>query len=573
MDIEDKEQVEVLTGLSGFLYGPGNVGGTVNYVLKRPTAARLVDLSVSNNGGGNFTGHADLGGPIDPDGRFGYRLNLVGQRGDTNIDFQSIRRSLYSGALDWHISESAVLRVDGSVSRYHMEGTDPYWSVDPGVPYPSAPDASRYYGQPATYTQSRQSHAGVRFEWAINDVFSVRSAVARHDSHLRLAAANNEITSASGDYTAMISQWLYPDYVHEGAYLYADAVFHTGPLSHRLTAGYSGDRTRSTEYIGSDWTVLSGFNIANPTYTSVEPGIPTGHKYVDTRLRNDNLMFGDQIVFESWTALLGLTQGRIRADFYDETGAFSGARYDQHKLSPAAALLFKVDNHLSLYGNYMRGFEMGGTAAATYNGYDVVNANQVMPPTLSRQFEVGAKYSLHSLLLTAALFDIDRAFEFYNISTPTAPVYVQDGREVHRGVEFTVTGRATADLTLLGGVTLLNPKIKKNASDPELEGKVPMNVARYMAKLYAEYSLPYIRGLTMTGGVYYTSQQQIDELNTASLPSYTTADLGLRYTRLVADQKLTLRMNVTNLTDSSYWLSTTALAPPRTIVFSADVEL
>ena len=36
--LEDKERVEVLSGVNGFLYGTGSVGGNINYVLKRPTA-------------------------------------------------------------------------------------------------------------------------------------------------------------------------------------------------------------------------------------------------------------------------------------------------------------------------------------------------------------------------------------------------------------------------------------------------------------------------------------------------------------------------------------------------------
>jgi iron complex outermembrane receptor protein len=35
--LEDKERVEVLSGVNGFLYGTGSVGGNINYVLKRPT--------------------------------------------------------------------------------------------------------------------------------------------------------------------------------------------------------------------------------------------------------------------------------------------------------------------------------------------------------------------------------------------------------------------------------------------------------------------------------------------------------------------------------------------------------
>ena len=58
---EDLERVEVFSGLSGFLYGAGDVGGTVNYVLKRPTSYYLNDVTIGDYGGGQAFIHGDLG--------------------------------------------------------------------------------------------------------------------------------------------------------------------------------------------------------------------------------------------------------------------------------------------------------------------------------------------------------------------------------------------------------------------------------------------------------------------------------------------------------------------------------
>ncbi|MCT7598000.1 secretin and TonB N-terminal domain-containing protein [Aliarcobacter butzleri] len=47
---QDVERVEILNGLSGFLYGVGYVGGAVNYVTKRPTQERLTNLTIGSSG-------------------------------------------------------------------------------------------------------------------------------------------------------------------------------------------------------------------------------------------------------------------------------------------------------------------------------------------------------------------------------------------------------------------------------------------------------------------------------------------------------------------------------------------
>ena len=46
MPLEPFEQVELLKGLSGFMYGFGSPGGIINYVVKRPTDKPLREVTV-----------------------------------------------------------------------------------------------------------------------------------------------------------------------------------------------------------------------------------------------------------------------------------------------------------------------------------------------------------------------------------------------------------------------------------------------------------------------------------------------------------------------------------------------
>jgi iron complex outermembrane receptor protein len=169
------------------------------------------------------------------------------------------------------------------------------------------------------------------------------------------------------------------------------------------------------------------------------------------------------------------------------------------------------------------------------------------------------------------LFEIDRGREYYDISNPTSPRYVQDGRQVHRGFEFTSSGRPTEALTLIAGFSLLDPKIKK---DPDLDGKSPENVAKTSIKLYAEYDVAAIPGLTLTGGAFHTGRQYADVLNQQTLDAFTTLDVGGRIVLpLKEDRKLTLRMNINNLTGEDYWLLNRSLGPARSLMFSAQLDL
>jgi len=114
MPLEDKERVEIFTGLTSFLYGPTNAGGEINYVYKRPTATALANVTIGDYG--NLAGfvHGDFGGPIDKDGQFAYRLNIVGQHGDLPVDYQSLDRELVTAVVDWHIAPDTTLEVMGT---------------------------------------------------------------------------------------------------------------------------------------------------------------------------------------------------------------------------------------------------------------------------------------------------------------------------------------------------------------------------------------------------------------------------------------------------------------------------
>ena len=168
------------------------------------------------------------------------------------------------------------------------------------------------------------------------------------------------------------------------------------------------------------------------------------------------------------------------------------------------------------------------------------------------------------MLLSGALFDIDKAYEFTNAGN----TYTQDGRQNHKGVEFSATGKLTRHLTVIGGVTLLDAGIRGGDSD----GKEPMNVAKRIAKLYSEYALPSVPGLTLTGGVYFTGRQWADDDNTSRLPSYTTVDLGMRYATQAAGKPLTLRLYASNVADRNYWQNSYYVGPPRSVAFSAQIQ-
>jgi iron complex outermembrane recepter protein len=546
--LEDKERVEILNGLSGFLFGAAQPGGMVNFVYKRPTLERLNSVTVGNYGGSQVYVHGDFGGRIDEAGRAGYRLNLVTQDGGTAIDDQKINRQLLSGAIDWQLTDQLLFELNAVYNRYETTGASAYWYFD-GAPHGSAPDAKRLWSQPWIQDEFENTKLMGKLTYRVNDVLTLRGAYTR-DFLDRTQDHTVNVVSTPGSFEQIRTRAGLSKDVYDAGSAMADISVNTGSVAHKITVGYT---MYSDKYYDSPSQFNTGYqgpySFTAPTYVP-EPDFPpaVGDPVYGGRDLNKNHLIGDHIIFsDRWSMLLGVSHSNIQ----------SGA-YNKSRNSPSLSLVFKPLSWLSTYASYIEGLEMGGTAPDTTN-----NPREVQPPMVSRQKEIGAKATIGKLLLTGAAFNIEKAYEFTNSDN----VYTQDGRQNHTGIEFNASGKLFNKWTVVSGVTALKAKVKGS----DLDGKSPINVAKVVAKIYSEYELP-VPGLTLAGGIYYTGKQWADDVNTDRLPAVTTADLGVRYATQLSGKLLTLRLNVSNLTDKNYWLNSYYVGAPRSVAFSAQLQ-
>ncbi|MFT3804823.1 MAG: TonB-dependent receptor [Burkholderiaceae bacterium] len=560
--LEDKERVEVLNGLSGFLYGASAPGGMVNYVNKRPTADPYRSVVLGTYGASQAYLHADVGGPIDSGGRLGYRINVVRQDGDTAVDDQKIDRTLISGAFDWRLLPRLKLELNASASRYRMTAPTAYWSFGAAAPRIAAPDTSRDWSQPWIRDEIRQHKWSGRLVYEVNDSLTVRVAHMREgldrptqDHTMNSVTADDgyrQIGIHSGDTSssAAASQAL------------ADLRFDTGPVLHRLTLGYYGlsERSRNTLYSpNSGWQGPYPFGAPTHVAQPAWPAAPADAGYDGGRTRNHNFVVGDWLRWgERWSAIVGVNRSRIESRTLAADGTLDGPAYGDSRLSPNLSLMYQPTPRLTTYATYVEGLEQGGIAPET-----AVNRFAVMPPMVSRQREIGVKAELGGMLVGGALFDIAKAYEYTNADN----VYGQEGRQRHRGVELSAIGKLSRQWTLVSGLTWLSAKVEGGDND----GLAPINTPKLVAKVYVEYAVTALPGLHLAGGLYHVGKQWAQADNSSRLPSYTTLDLGLRYAIEVAGRPLSLRLFVNNATDRDYWLNSYYLGTPRSIALSAQM--
>ncbi len=582
--IENKERVEILNGLSGFLYGQADPGGSVNYVLKRPTSKAFADLTVANPGGSSGYFHADFGGPIDSGKRFAYRINAVAQAGETEVDMQHRKRQLLSAAFDWRLSERAILQLDYEHSYAKTDGVPPTWAFPAGIDHPSAPDTKKLWSQPWTFTRAEHNKTGARLNWDINDSLSFRAAASYSNLHDHFLTYNIASVAGNGHYTPFVSAYYPIKYKALSTYAFFDGKFSTGSVKHLLTFGYYGnqidgysqpnisqvcmDPLGTFGYANCTPPASSPFSVDGPLYVPMPNTFwdrTGGPWYKSSNQTNNNYVLGDEIkLTDQWSILAGVNYANIKAKNYDATGKLSGA-YDKSRASPTVSVVYKPVQQVTTYLTYMEGLEQGQIVGTGYT-----NTGSVLSPLVSKQYEAGVKATVGASLLTLAVYRIEKPNQYSNNVLPV-PTFVQDGQQVSQGVELGVTGKITDRLTAVGGVTFMNNEVKRS-NDPLVVGKRPQAAADKMAKLYLEYDVPGSNGLVLNGAVNYTGDFAANARNTEILPSVVTLDLGARYTMSVRGQQFTSRLYVTNVTGKNYWMSPSFTGAPRTITYSLSAS-
>ena len=573
--LEETEQLEVVTGLTGFLYGPASPGGLVNYVLKRPTYENYRSVTLGNAGGDNYYLHGDFGGKIDDDGQFAYRLNLLTQDGETAIDMQKRRRELISLAVDWNVSDDLQIQFDASHKKTQVRGLTSYWYFSDQAlrPRASVLDNDKLYSQRWSFSDNETDKGGVRAKWRLNDTFTLRAAFSAQKFTEENTYTGPTVSSA-GVYTQPLYAFAPIEQQENSGYLFLDAAFNTGAIGHKMTLGYQGNNSRIRMYEdhiptnGTQYGDVGGGALPFGTSEQVsKPAYSVGHG--NQRLSNtsetNNFLIGDVITFnDQWSSILGVTRTQIKsyANDFVYSATDKKTRYDASKTSPSVSLIYKPVPWLTTYATYIEGLQAGGTAP-----YNAINVGEIFAPQVSKQYEVGAKATVGETLFTLALFNIEKPNGYLGESM----IYSESGKQVNNGLEFSVTGKVTPELTVVGGFTLLDPKIK-DANVKANDGNAPVDVAKQLAKVYAEYDINAVPGLALTGGAFYTGKQYTDEANDYQLPSFTTFDAGARYRMKVSENDLTLRMNVSNLANKDYWLNSHYLGDPRTVQFSAQLE-
>jgi len=542
--MEQFEQIEVLNGLTGSLYGPGSPSGVFNFVLKRPTEQPLYRVNLGYGTEEQTTYHVDLGGPIG--NKLGYRVNLLYGDGEGYVDSSNLRRKLFSAAFDWRIFSRTVAELNFSYYDFNKKGYPGGFSYASNIKLPDAFDPTREgYGQSWAGSHLTTRTASMRIKHDFNPDWHLTAGfldqVANRDMH----SVTNTFLDSNGNYRTTFqpssSAWEVDSEV-----LYLNGRLQTWNISHDLMLGTNGhERRMMSGKVSSPKITLGVASIDDPVTYDEPDWTVDSDRYKASVQRQQAITVGDTLTFNKYfSAMLSLSHSWLYTRNYD-TGKSKISEYNDHGFSPMAGLMFKPLENMTAYVMYADSLQAGDTAPATAE-----NANETLAPYRSEQWEAGLKVALNKINLSGAVFRIERPFAY----TGSDNVFQEQGDQRNYGLELMASGEIFEGLTVYGGVAFLDPQLKDTAND-DTSDKLVVGVPKKQANLLVEYRMPYISGLTPYLNLHYTGRRAANDTNESWTSSYTTVDLGARYTAKIMGVESTWRFAINNLTDEEYWSS------------------
>ncbi|ACX89807.1 TonB-dependent siderophore receptor [Pectobacterium parmentieri] len=565
------ERVEVLKGPSALLYGlspNSSVGGVINAVTKRPTTVgNLTRLTTSWQSDSQFTQHADISRvyALDNNNLLGVRFNGNYGYGDTVWDGSDKRTQVGSLGLDF---SSERFRATLDLITQHLKTRAPSrpYSFAAGVTVPDAPDGNNNISQPWGFWHSKDQSVLLHTEYDLADNITWFTDLGGSSAHVsRLSEQVPQVTNNNGDIRSGVGNYRFTT----SRYNFATGVradVETGSVTHKLSAqtSYYRDRQASASRAG---TAIDS-NIYNPVYVPAQDIAAPSSIYKRSSTALSGIALADTLGF--WNDVLQVTGGlryqQINSDNFSAPDGGTRSSYDKSAITPMLGVIVKPWQHVSLYANYIEGLSKGDVAPMTAS-----NAGQVLTPYKSKQYEAGVKMDALGTISTLSVFQITKPSGALVNGT-----FVEANEQRNRGIELDVVGSPLEDLRLTGGVMLLDAELTKSVT-PGAQGKRAPGTSRFQANAGVEYDLPFLRDLTLNANVIHNGKQNVNTINTQSIPSWTTVDFGARYKTRIYNAPTTFRADVLNAFDRNYWsgvtsFSTVSQGTPRTLMLSVAVD-
>lgn len=576
--LENKEQVEILKGISAIQSGMSTPGGVVNYVTKRPADIKTITVDANSEGG--YTLATDVGGFVNDN--FGYRVNLAHESIHPNVDHANGKREFGSVALDWKINDRSKLLFDIEAQRQSQHSVPGYQLLDGEVPTNVDQDRLLGYQSWSKPVVNNSVNASLKYQYAFNDQWNGSLSASQSrvviDDYIVFPygsyySSGNPLAVFDKDGNYDLYDYRSPDDTRITNQFAAglNGQFNTGNLQHQVAFELQNTRKNLKRYDPSNQLIEN--EIGNIYVDKPDFPMPTeklGNRFKALESDQTALTVSDRVQFnDQWSTLLGGKLIHLDEQAYNSDGQQSRDT-DLNKFLPQLALMYSPNATTNLYASYAKGLSDGGEAPWFAN-----NALEVLSPKNSEQYEIGIKQQIRNFLVTAAIFDLKQDNQYSKMNADGTFDFVEQGEQHNQGIELGLTGALTDTLDVSSGVTYTKSRLVDIDTDSH-KGHQTQNVPKIRATAQLSYKLPSVEGLRLLSGMQYSSSKYANKEGTAKVGGYSVFNIGAAYKTNFAGHDTTFRFNIDNLFNKKYWRDVGAfmgddylfLGNPRTAQFS-----
>ncbi|PKH16482.1 TonB-dependent siderophore receptor [Pseudomonas fluorescens] len=545
-DANTIERLEVLRGPATMLYGRGDPGGTFNVVSKQPLAERSVTLGSQVNDQGLQRGTLDASGPLDEEGRLAYRLNVVGEGGDTFRDHVETERYGVAPVITWQASDDTKVIFEGDFMRNNHP-------LDRGLTrlpnQRGTPSRDTFWGdKDAGKLHNDNNMAQLRFEHALNDNWTLGGGFQWLDGSLKGNAIEaNGPGSLGADGRTLQRNFNYRklEWTDKDYQLNLTGHFSTGGFDHTLLTGveYEDYDYKSIIQRSSAAAGTYPIDIFNPVYGQPRPALTRTPTHDKENLKTYAAFVQDQVALtERLKVLAGARFERFEHAYDTFVPGSKNWQAADNAVTPRVGVIYDLTDTVAVYADAARSFKPNTGASREGGGF---------APEKGKSYEMGIKWEAldRQLSVDAAIYQIDKK----NVLT-TDPVdntfSVAAGQVRSRGFDLNVAGNLTPEWRMIGGYAYVDAEVTRD--NTLRSGTRLMNIPRNSFSLLNVYEFQdgALKGLGLGAGGKYVDQRAGQTANTAfSMDAYTVVDL-LGYYKI--NEQVRVNLDVKNLFNREY---------------------
>ena len=545
-DANTIERLEVLRGPATMLYGRGDPGGTFNVVSKQPLAERTVTLGSQLNDQGMKRGTLDASGPLDEEGRLAYRLNVVGEGGDTFRDHVETERYGVTPVITWQATDDTKVTFEGDFMRNNHP-------LDRGLTrFPNqrgTPSRDTFWGdKDAGKLHNDNNMAQLRFEHALSDNWTLGGGFQWLDGSLKgnaIEANGRDSLGADGrtlqrNFNYRKLEWTDKDYQ-----LNLTGHFSTGGFDHTLLTGIEYEDYDYKSIIQRSSAVAGTYpiDIFDPVYGQTRPALTRTPTHDKENLKTYAAFVQDQVALtERLKVLAGARFERFEHDYQNYVGKSWQAA--DNAVTPRVGVIYDLTDTVAVYADAARSFKPN--TGASREGVSFA-------PEKGKSYEMGIKWEAldRQLSIDAAIYQIEKKNVLAVDPADTTNTFnVAAGQVRSRGFDLNVAGNLTPEWRVIGGYAYVDAEVTRDTT--LRSGTRLMNIPRNSFSLLNVYEFQdgALKGLGLGVGGKYVDQRAGQTANTAfSMDAYTVVDL-LGYYKV--NERVRLNLDVKNLFNREY---------------------